>query len=372
MTTQQLELREVVNEAEALTRQTTITKRDEQRLNFLLAKMSSLRSGALAPENMSKRFFSDLFRGAMETRTTPAFAAGSQSLTYSQGPEGGYLVPQEFHNEIVVGMAQFDPLLDENVVTVVPSKDGSLRPYTVPGIDLSTFTAVKVGETSQQNEQTEPEVTGTALGSYTYRASFGASIELEEDMFEPTQALMQEAFSIGLARGIGADLINGDGSTGPQGVLTGADNSGVTTAGAGAITATDIEDIYFSLDRFYRSQPKCAWVMSDATYGMVRKAKDSNNRPLINVVGDMEYLMGKPVHVSPSMPESAGDKGIVFGDLSRYVVRVSRLAVERNLQTPGYIEKGRALYIGRMRADAKLVDPTGGTVPPIVYATLHA
>jgi HK97 family phage major capsid protein len=367
-----LELRSAMDEAERITTQTHVSRRDEVRLNYLLAKMASLRKEVPASTEARNCFFADLFNGTMETRTTPAFAAGTQSISYSQGPEGGYLVPQEFHNEVIAGMAQYDPLLDENVCTVVQSKDGSLRPYTVPGLDLSTFAAAKVSETSQQNEQTAPDVTGTALGSYTYRASFGASIELEEDMFEPTQALMNEAFGVGMARGIGADLVDGNGSSAPQGVLTGAVDSTITTGAAGVIAATDIENIFFSLNRFYRSQPKAAWVMADATYELVRKAKDSNNRPLINVVNDVEVLMGKPVRVSPSMPSAAGSTGIVFGDLSRYVVRVSRLSVQRSINTPGYAEKGRALYTGIMRADAKVVDPTAGNVPPIVYATLHS
>lgn len=304
-------------------------------------------------------------------RTTPSLAEGVNSVTYTEGPEGGYLVPQEFHNEVIAGMAAVDPLLDENVVTLVQSKDGSLRPYAIPGIDLSTFAAAKIGETSQASEASLT-ATGAELNSYTYRCDLGASIEIEQDMFEPMQALMQEAFSVGMARGIGEDLITGNGSTAPQGVLTGATSSGITTAAAGVISSDDIQNVYFSLNHFYRSQPKAAWVMADATYQKVRKAKDSNNRPLINVVGDMETLMGKPVHVSPTMPSAAGSNGIVFGDLSRFVVRVSRLAVQRNVQAPGYAENGRALYVGRMRADAKVIDPTGGSAAPILYATLHS
>jgi hypothetical protein len=61
-----------------------------------------------------------------------------------------------------------------------------------------------------------------------------------------------------------------------------------------------------------------------------------------------------------------------FDDLPFFVVRVSRLAVRRTVEVRDTSEKGRALHVGLMRADAKLIDPTAGSVPPIVYATLHS
>jgi HK97 family phage major capsid protein len=107
-------------------------------------------------------------------------------------------------------------------------------------------------------------------------------------------------------------------------------------------------------------------------YQQVRKAHDSNLRPLINIVGDREVLFGKPIYVSPSVSSTAGTPGIVFGNLAHYIVRASQPTIERAIQLPGYVEYGQAAYICRQRIDAKVFDPTAGSVPPIVYATLHA
>ena len=41
-------------------------------------------------------------------------------------------------------------------------------------------------------------------------------------------------------------------------------------------------------------------------------------------------------------------------------------------RAPGFIENGKILYTGLMRADSKVIDPTGGSVPPIVSARLHS
>lgn len=146
----------------------------------------------------------------------------------------------------------------------------------------------------------------------------------------------------------------------------------MTTGTAGVITATDISDIYFSVNRAYRNSPKCAWVMSDTVYQMIRAAKDSSDRPLLNMHKDDETLMGKRVLVSPSVPSAAGSKGIIFGDLSQYVVRLCKNSTEitRSIETPGYVEQGIALYTARTRIDANLIAP--GSVTPVVYATLHS
>jgi hypothetical protein len=46
------------------------------------------------------------------------------------------------------------------------------------------------------------------------------------------------------------------------------------------------------------------------------------NRPLVNITEDGEKLFGKRVLISPDKPTQTGSKGIVFGDLGQYCVRV--------------------------------------------------
>lgn len=298
--------------------------------------------------------------------------AGSQTITYTTGTEGGYLVPAEFQRSLILGLAQWDPLLDENVVTLIKSDSFALRPMVEPGVDLSTFSASKVAEAAQQNPASFTIAAKAQTNGWTYRASLAATFELEQDAYQSVMDFMRVIYPIAFARGVGVDLVTGDGTTGPQGVLTGAASSGITTAAQGVISAADIENIYFALNRIHRHAPKCAWLMADQTYELVRKATDDVHRPLLNVVGDRELLMGRPVYVCPSMPYANGSKGIVFGDLEHYVVRVSRMSLIRSLQQAGMVEYGAAAYLGRMRADAKVLDPGSSTSPSIVYATLHS
>jgi hypothetical protein len=75
--------------------------------------------------------------------------------------------------------------------------------------------------------------------------------------------------------------------------------------------------------------------------------------------------------VSPTMPSAANTKGIVFGDLGAYFVHSSSLFIRRRMQYPGLVEFGKVAWTGLQMVDAIVDDPTSGTLPPIVYATLH-
>lgn len=371
------ELLATLEEARAIANQPELTKRDEARINVLLAKASALKT-AVVKDDRTLRFFRAMIAGDNKTlqefRANTDMLAGQQSITYSAGTQGGYLVPQEFADGLVLGMAQYDPLLDEDVVTLLRSKDFSLRPYPIPGWDMTTFAASLVGEGAHQGPGAPPNTSQKQLKSYTFRATLDATLEFEQDDFQPFIKQIQAAYSIGFARGIGAYLSVGSGTLQPQGILTGASNSGVTTASGGKLVLDDFTDIYFSLNRIHRASPKCAWVMSDDIYQQVRQATDNNGRPLLNIKNDKEVIFGKPVYISPSLESnpSIGPGHIVFGDLSQFYVRLSALSLVRVTQVQSGIEFGKAVYTGRMRSDSAVFDPSAGTVPPIIYATIHA
>jgi HK97 family phage major capsid protein len=376
LTPSQQEIRLLLNEADEISKRSDVSKRDESRLSFLFAKAKALQSGHVeAAGEETRQFFNDLFKN----KETRQMQAGTQSITYSQTQLGGTLVPNEFYDKLVVGMAQFDPLLNADIVTLIPSGDGALRPFTIPGWDLTTFEAEIVAEGSQQTVQTPPAVASKILNGYKFMATLPVSIELEEDAFDAMASLMQTAYSIGFGRGVGKRLITGNGTTAPQGVLAGAGASVYTTANTGILVLNDFEAVYFKVDRAHRASPKCAWLMNDAAYQMARKATDTVGNPLLKLIGDTETIMGKPVHVAPSLPlynpslgTQADGSFCVFGDFAKYFVRTSKMTLTRKWQLPGYVEFGLALYTGIMRVDAKVFDPSNGTVPPIVCASLKA
>jgi HK97 family phage major capsid protein len=402
------EIHQLQSEAKNLLSQRSVTRADGKRADLLIAKIAHIRQAGMStdeqiravgnmaikdaglpevkadPESPEQRAHAHIFHRYLsgkysdreietEIRGT-TFLAGAQTPIFSDGPQGGFLVPQKFAEQVAEGRAAIDPLFDPAVVTLVQEPDFTLRPLSIPGWDLSSVQAVKVAETSQHNPDTVMALNTEMLNKWTYRVTLVGTLEFDEDAkaYGDTDAALARAFGVGFGRGVSADLVNGDGVTGPQGILTGAANSGVTTGAAGVLSLTDFTNIFFSVNKIYRESPKAAWLVADATMKQIRNAKDSSNRPLFNLSDDDPRICGKPVYVAPSLPSSAGSKGIVFGDLSHYYVHSSTLMIRRKYQQPGLIEYGKVAWVGLQMVDAVVDDPTAGALPPLIYATLHA
>ena len=280
-------------------------------------------------------------------------------------------------------MAAINPLLDPSIVTVIQEPDFQLRPLSVPGFDLSGVAAVKVGETSTYTSSTVPNLNTELMNKWTYRLAFDASIEWDEDAkaYGDPYAALGRACGIGMARGIGLDLVEGNGSTAPAGILAGATDSGVMTASDTALTVDDFANVFFSVNKAYRESPKAAFLVNDAVMKLIRNAKDGSQRPLFPVENDIVKIFGKPVYVCPDLPilnpsvgPGPGDlyagSFCVFGDLSHYYVHASSIMFRRQLQVPGLIEYGKCRYLALMMVDAVVNDPTDGALPPIVSAKL--
>lgn len=400
------EIHALQNQATNILNQRNVTRADGKRADLLLSKIAGIRQAgcstdeqrqklanelgremgkapvdfdSTAPEvrkheEIFKRFLAGAPDGELEQEVrATSFLAGSQSLIFSSGTQGGVLVPVSFCQKVAEGRAAVDPLFNENVVTLVQENTFTLPPMTIPGWDLSTITAVKVSEAAQHNPDVIPAINSPMLNSHTYRATLAGSVEFDDDAkaYGSTDAAMARAFGVAFGRGVGADLVNGDGTTGPQGILTGAANSGITTALGGVLSQGDFVNIFFSVNKIYRDAPKAAWLLADATYKLVVNAKDSSNRPLFPMEDGVLRILGKPVFVCPSLPSAGGSKGIVFGDLGAYYVHSSSLFIRRRMQYPGLVEFGKVAWTGLQMVDAIVDDPTSGALPPIVYATLH-
>ncbi len=313
-------------------------------------------------------------RSAEERQAFLSYMKGERR-TYtamSDGVEGAFIVPQQFYKTLLTGIAQYTELMDaENVNLIESTKGGTMK---LPQISLDTISSNIVSDNTDAPPVANPNFSSLALNAFTYRTNpVAAQLNLEQDSFESIMAVLTAAFSVGLARGIGADLVNGAGAgTAPQGVLTAAANSGVTSAVNTGFSASELEQIYFSVNRAYRVSPKCAWLMNDATYKQIRGLVDTTNaRPLLNIVDDKELLFGKRILISPDMPTAGGSKTLCFGDFSQYQVRIVRdgATILRKAEAAGFVEKYAALYIGFLRVDAALNSPNGAK--PVVYATLH-
>lgn len=349
---------------------------DEIRAKYTCALTESLTSKKPIQNAEYRAKFDHYISGRVSDEEFRDFlAAGTQTISWTAGATGGFLVPTSYDEVLREAMAQTDPVLDETVTSFSMTDGPFLQPEQVSGYDLSTAEAQLIGESAQQNPQVIPPVLGSVLrNNLIFKASFAASIEAEADI-PNFGAKITRAASVALARRIGQSVTSGRGGADIAGVVQMLGSPSINNQTSGKLTLTDFNNILFSINRWYRAAPKCGWLMNDAVYKYVRAANDNSGRPLLDVVDDREMLLGKPIYISPSLATSFTSLGvagvIVFGDLGSIVVKCSRPMVQRHVELgQADVTRGECLFTGRARCDSAYFDPSSGVTPPLVLAAI--
>lgn len=289
-----------------------------------------------------------LIRGYTEVRALSKLTNGA----------GGYAVPTGFYPQLVQNLIVNSAILQAGA-RVINTSDGT--PLPVP-VTTSHASGALVAETAQI-ATSEPVLGQYTLGAYKYGDVAYASTELVQDSGFDIEGFLAEDMGRGVGNALGADLITGNGSSKPRGLLN--DTTLGVTSGTGVVgvpTADNLIDLFFSVTGPYRNQPTAAWIMNDATVATVRKLKDTTNQYLWQPglqAGVPDTLLGKAVFTDPNMPTTAlNAKSVAFGDISKYWVRIaSGVRFERS--TEFKFDTDMISYRALIRADGALVDRTG-------------
>ncbi len=208
----------------------------------------------------------------------------------------------------------------------------------------------------------DPAFGQRALGAFKYGTLFQVSKELLQDTGIDLEAFLAMQAGRAVGNALGADLVAGNGTAKPSGILQTAANGVTGQSGvAGAPSFDNLMDLYYSVLSPYRSQPEAAWLLNDTTQSTIRKLKDSTGRylwePTLTPQAP-DQILGKPVVSDPNMPTVAlGAKSVLFGDLSSYVVRiVNGVRFERSDDFA--FNADLATYKCVIRGDGLLVDQT--------------
>jgi HK97 family phage major capsid protein len=282
------------------------------------------RAAAAKPEQ--RAVFAKFLRHGVNSLTTEERAELRGTATQIAGTDslGGFLVPEDFSNALDVAMKFAGPV--EQLAQVLNTTTGALLPY--PTVDDTSVIGAILAEA---NADTVSDMTFSAvnLGAYTYTSKIvKVSRQLLQDNAFDLEAFLVDALGQRIARGTNAAFTTGDGSSKPTGVVNGS-AAGKTAASATAITAAELLDLMYSVDPAYRNAANAAFMMKDSTLSAVRKLGigSANDYPVFmpgTAVGQPDMLFGKPVYVNNDMAAIAtGNKSVVFGDFSKYVVRVA-------------------------------------------------
>src|SRR5712664_3437443 len=133
----------------------------------------------------------------------------------------GFFVPTAWRDEAVWAMKAHDALFDEDVVTFIKSTTSAPLPIPVPS-DVASVASV-VGEGGSQTETDIAVPAHVVLGGFSYKTPrYNASIEAMQDLTDNLSvvSLFNKFSADRLARGIGRDLVVGDGRSKPLGLVT--------------------------------------------------------------------------------------------------------------------------------------------------------
>lgn len=282
--------------------------------------------------------------------------------------DGGYLVPPGYRTTMTESLKAYGGLY--NLANVITTSTGN--PLQWPTNDDTANTGAIL---SENTVITELGVTiGTkALGAYTYTSKLvRVSLQLLQDSAFDLDSWLPRKLGERIGRAVAANLITGTGAGEPTGVLPGA-TSGVNVASALWVTRSAANDALFydsfidlehSVDPAYRAGD-CRFLLSDTALKVVRKIKDSQNRPLwlpVPTPGFPATINGLPYTIDQGMPAVFTNPStpVLFGNFREgYIVRQA-LDVQAVRLAERYADFLQVGYFGFMRLDATTDD--GGAI----------
>src|SRR5690606_9282693 len=114
-----------------------------------------------------------------------------------------------------------------------------------------------------------------------------------------------------------------------------------------------------------------AWMMHDSSLKVLRKLKDSANRPVtapgydaqgLAAAPGNDRLLGYPLEINQNFPVMAANaKSIAFGDFSTFIIRDCMDIMMFRFTDSAYAKKGQVGFLAMMRTGSRLID-VGGSV----------
>ena len=301
-------------------------------------------NASLTPEEMR----------VLETRGTNTQITTTNSL-------GGYLVPESFSYQLEAmglwsgGMMENCQIYDDTIGGVLPWPTAD--DTSVSGAISGQGTAATVSDITFGN---------VLFGDYTIDSNIvKISKELiRDERVALLQTVLAEQLAARLSRKANSVLTNGTGTGMSYGLTVASTTVGKTTASATAITASELVDLQYSVDKYYSTGAKVGFMMHRTTLAYLRKLDFTTNTTHLFadrvIAGEPDMLLGYPVFINNDLPSISTNpvtatKYIYFGDFSKYVIRrIGGVTIDRNDSV--YWANRTAGFMGWMSLDGNLLN----------------
>ena len=270
-------------------------------------------------------------------------------LSESVDQDGGYIVPEEFENDIVTGLDSTNVI--RSIAKVITTQNDRKIPIAV-GHSAANWTAENDAFT-----ESNPTFGQKVIDAYKLTDLIRVSVELLQDAAFPLEQYIANEFARAFGIAEEQAFCVGTGVGQPTGIFTANGGQvGVTAAANNAITADELINLIYSLKAPYRRNAK--FLMNDATIPYIRRLKDGNGvylwQPSLQA-GEPDKLLGYDLYTTPYAPTmAAGAYTIAFGDFQNYWIgdRAGRTVQRLNEL---YATNGQIGYVATERVDGKVI-----------------
>ncbi len=271
-------------------------------------------------------------------------------LSESSDSDGGYLVPEEFENQIVQGLDESNVI--RSLAKVITTNSDRKIPLSV-GHSKAAWTAENA-----EFKESNPTFGQKEIDAYKLTDIIRLSVELLQDAAFPLEEYLAKEFARAFGIAEEQAFCVGSGSGQPTVLFTEHGGTlGVTAAASNAMTADELINLVYALKAPYRRNAK--FLMNDATISAIRKLKDGNGvylwQPALQQAGQPDKLLGYELYTSPYAPTmAAGAYVVAFGDFRNYWIadRAGRTIQRLNEL---YSTNGQVGFLATERVDGKVI-----------------
>lgn len=295
------------------------------------------------------------------------------TMSTTTNSEGGYTVQVEVANTILDAMKAYGGMR---------AVAQSLR--TANGADMNFPTSdgrSEVGELVAQNAtSTNADLVFGVKSLSVYRYSskdVAVPIELLQDSQADIEGFVNQRLRTRLGRITNTHFTTGTGSGQPNGIVTAATWNQAAVGNATSFTFAELLDAIHAIDPAYREGNNCGFMMHDTTLKMLRKLKDSQNRPIflpawesaqLSAAPGKDRILGYPIQINQDMAVPAANaKSILFGDFNFYIIRDAMDIMFFRFTDSAYAKKGQVGFLAMLRSGGNLVD-VGGAVQGLQHS----
>lgn len=287
-----------------------------------------------------------------------AMSVGSQT-------GGGLWVPDEMMERIEKALLWYGGM--RQYAETITTPDGGDLPW--PVYDDTSNQGRRLAENTTAT-QTDIAVGLRVLKAYMYTSDeLLISLQLMQDRPDLASGIVADALGERIARCTNNEFTNYNGGDGPQGLIVNL-ATGVTAAATGSVTADELRNLKYSVNRAYRDRPKAAYMMHDQTLRDVMGLKDGEGDYLFEspTSGTEPVIWGQPVIVNNDMPTMAtGVTSIVYGDGGSYKIReVSGFTLLR--MDERYAPVLQVSFLGFARYDGGYINAGQNPIKALVQA----